>query len=97
MIPPVEVRQIRPCELYTPELCMMYDDESLSCELKEPAFTNREKHYWDFANQEPDDISREESNENYDRLYIEGASLYPCKYHMTHAEYRELIDSGVVE
>ena len=80
MIPPVEERQFRPCDDCH---CCCDDDGNPDCTISSDAFYIR--------------IGGYDFDETIGKLVqIQKNKSEPCKYHLTHDEYRELIDSGPV-
>lgn len=84
MIPPVEERQVRPCEschCYWEATCA---HDGNGCSINGPRTEkNPHGHYHDGT-----------EYRNYD--FKMGGDKNPCPYHITKDEYREAVDSGAV-
>lgn len=94
MIPPVEVRQVRPCDV-----CMLCIDTDRGeyCELEIEIYSKRENtirsRISDATINSPNQwINPEDRSRIIELVMFE----FPCQYNLKSDEYRELIDSGAV-
>ena len=91
-IPPVEVRQVRPCSYMYYGCCMHYDDYNESCRIGDEVMLSFRDHMILDHPVSKIPLNTEENQNLFDEVNREAARKYPCKYNLSRAEYRELID-----